>query len=61
MAIVLTMERSSFLILACFPTATLLALHPLISERIVDLSSIIDAKTVSGAGRSLSQRVHFQK
>ncbi|MGT2333600.1 hypothetical protein ACVPOY_03280 [Staphylococcus aureus] len=30
----------------CFPTATLLALHPLISEKIVDLSSIIiDAKT----------------
>ncbi len=47
----------------CFPTATLLALHPLISEKIVDLSSIIiDAKTgVSGAGRSLSQRVHFSE
>ncbi len=47
----------------CFPTATLLALHPLISEKIVDLSSIIiDVKTgVSGAGRSLSQRVHFSE
>lgn len=47
----------------CFPTATLLALHPLISEKIMDLSSIIiDAKTgVSGAGRSLSQRVHFSE
>ena len=56
------MERSSFLILAV-SLATLLALHPLISERIVDLSSIIiDAKTgVSGAGRSLSQRVHFSE
>ena len=47
----------------CFPTATLVALHPLISEKMVDLSSIIiDAKTgVSGAGRSLSQRVHFSE
>lgn len=47
----------------CFPTATLLALHPLVNEDIIDLSSIIiDAKTgVSGAGRSLSQRVHFSE
>ncbi|EHJ08596.1 N-acetyl-gamma-glutamyl-phosphate reductase [Staphylococcus simiae] len=47
----------------CFPTATLLALHPLINERIIDVSTIIiDAKTgVSGAGRSLSQRVHFSE
>lgn len=45
----------------CFPTATLLALHPLIDKDIVKQDNIIiDAKTgVSGAGRSLAQHVHF--
>ena len=57
------MERSSFLNPSCFPTATLLALHPLISERIVDLSSIIiDAKTgVSGADVHYHNVFIFQK
>lgn len=47
----------------CFPTATLLALHPVIDRRVVDTDSIIiDAKTgVSGAGRSLSQNVHYSE
>ncbi|MDN8837035.1 N-acetyl-gamma-glutamyl-phosphate reductase, partial [Staphylococcus aureus] len=41
----------------CFPTATLLALHPLVDQQIINNDSIIiDAKTgVSGAGRSLAQ------
>lgn len=45
----------------CFPTATLLALHPLIDQKIIQHDSIIiDAKTgVSGAGRSLTQHVHY--
>jgi N-acetyl-gamma-glutamyl-phosphate reductase len=45
----------------CFPTATLLGLHPLVEEQLIDLKSIIvDAKTgVSGAGRSLAQHVHY--
>ncbi|MCG7339113.1 N-acetyl-gamma-glutamyl-phosphate reductase [Staphylococcus sp. ACRSN] len=47
----------------CFPTATLLALHPVIDEEMIDTDSIIiDAKTgVSGAGRSLSQNVHYSE
>lgn len=47
----------------CFPTATLLGLHPLIDQQIIDYDSIIiDAKTgVSGAGRSLAQHVHFSE
>lgn len=45
----------------CFPTATLLALHPLIDKGMIQQDNIIiDAKTgVSGAGRSLAQHVHF--
>lgn len=45
----------------CFPTASLLALHPLVTNEFVDLTSIIiDAKTgVSGAGRTLTQQLHF--
>ena len=45
----------------CFPTSILLALHPLITDELIKLDSIIiDAKTgVSGAGRSLSQNVHY--
>ncbi|PTF06111.1 N-acetyl-gamma-glutamyl-phosphate reductase, partial [Staphylococcus equorum] len=45
----------------CFPTATLLALHPLIDQKLIQQDSIIiDAKTgVSGAGRSLAQHVHY--
>lgn len=45
----------------CFPTATLLALYPLITNELINHDHIIiDAKTgVSGAGRSLSQNVHY--
>lgn len=45
----------------CFPTATLLGLLPLVEGSIVDENAIIvDAKTgVSGAGRGLSESVHF--
>lgn len=45
----------------CFPTATLLSLHPLLEQKCINKDSIIiDAKTgVSGAGRSLSQNVHY--
>jgi N-acetyl-gamma-glutamyl-phosphate reductase len=45
----------------CYPTAALLALVPLVSERLIDASDIvIDAKSgVSGAGRSLKQSTLF--
>jgi len=46
----------------CFPTAAILALAPLLKEKIVDVSTIIiDAKTgVSGAGRmALKLDFHF--
>lgn len=45
----------------CYPTATLLALLPLVNEGLIDEKSIIvDAKSgVSGAGRSLSLASHF--
>ncbi|WP_338752999.1 N-acetyl-gamma-glutamyl-phosphate reductase [Bacillus sp. FJAT-52991] len=45
----------------CYPTATLLALAPALQAKVIDPSwIIIDAKSgVSGAGRGLSQMVHF--
>ena len=47
----------------CYPTATILALAPLLVNRSLDLDSgplIIDAKSgVSGAGRSLNLATHF--
>lgn len=45
----------------CFPTASILALAPLLKNKIIDKSSIIiDAKSgVSGAGRSLSTQNLF--
>lgn len=47
----------------CYPTATLLALAPLLKNKLLNLSTapiIIDAKSgVSGAGRSLSLATHF--
>ena len=45
----------------CFPTAILLSLHPLLESDLINKDTIIiDAKTgVSGAGRTLSQNVHF--
>ncbi|WP_042356759.1 N-acetyl-gamma-glutamyl-phosphate reductase [Bacillus rubiinfantis] len=45
----------------CYPTATLLGLHPILKTNIADESSIIiDAKSgVSGAGRGLSLTAHY--
>jgi len=47
----------------CYPTATLLALLPLVAAKLVDPSDIIvDAKSgVSGAGRSLKQNILFSE
>ncbi|WP_138420344.1 N-acetyl-gamma-glutamyl-phosphate reductase [Aquibacillus sediminis] len=47
----------------CYPTATLLALIPLMKKNIANKKSIvIDAKTgVSGAGRGLSLNAHFSE
>jgi N-acetyl-gamma-glutamyl-phosphate reductase len=47
----------------CYPTASILALAPLLREGLADLDSlVIDAKSgVSGAGRSLSLRTHFSE
>ncbi len=42
----------------CYPTAALLALHPLIGLGLLDV--VIDAKSgVSGAGKTPSERTHF--
>ncbi|TYR79537.1 N-acetyl-gamma-glutamyl-phosphate reductase [Priestia megaterium] len=45
----------------CYPTATLLGLAPIVQRKIVQSNSIIiDAKSgISGAGRGLSQLVHY--
>ncbi|MFA5889407.1 MAG: N-acetyl-gamma-glutamyl-phosphate reductase [Actinomycetota bacterium] len=45
----------------CYPTASLLALAPLVSRGIIDPASIVvsAASGVSGAGRGLSPGVHF--
>jgi N-acetyl-gamma-glutamyl-phosphate reductase len=45
----------------CYPTATALALAPLVKGNVIDLDSIIvDAKSgASGAGRGLGESVHF--
>ena len=45
----------------CFPTAVLTGAAPLLREKIIEPDDIvIDAKTgASGAGRTLSQRLHF--
>jgi N-acetyl-gamma-glutamyl-phosphate reductase len=47
----------------CYPTATLLALAPLLDARLIAPDGIIvDAKSgVSGAGRGLSQSTHFSE
>ncbi|MCL4153046.1 UNVERIFIED_CONTAM: hypothetical protein GTU68_025999, partial [Idotea baltica] len=47
----------------CFPTVSILALAPLIKNKVIDLNSIvIDAKSgVSGAGRSASLGTHFNE
>ena len=45
----------------CYPTASLLAVYPLLSEKIIEPEGIIiDAKSgVSGAGRQASRKTHF--
>jgi N-acetyl-gamma-glutamyl-phosphate reductase len=45
----------------CYPTSAVLALAPLVRERLIDLESIIvDAKSgVSGAGREPKAHLHF--
>ncbi|MDZ4791127.1 MAG: N-acetyl-gamma-glutamyl-phosphate reductase [Hyphomicrobiales bacterium] len=47
----------------CYPTATLLALLPLVSSKLIDVSDIIiDAKSgITGAGRSLKQNLLFSE
>jgi N-acetyl-gamma-glutamyl-phosphate reductase len=47
----------------CYPTATTLAIAPLVKAGLVDLDSIIvDAKSgASGAGRGLSEGTHFSQ
>ncbi len=47
----------------CYPTATLLALAPLLQEKFIDPSSIIiDAKSgVTGAGRGLNQAILYSE
>jgi N-acetyl-gamma-glutamyl-phosphate reductase len=46
----------------CYPTAALLALHPLASEGLLQGDVIIDAKSgVSGAGKTPSERTHFSE
>lgn len=45
----------------CYPTASILGLAPLVKNKLVELNSlIVDAKSgISGAGRSVSLKVHF--
>lgn len=45
----------------CYPTSSLLAIHPLIFEGIIDSSNItIDAKSgITGAGREATRKTHF--
>ena len=46
----------------CYPTASLLALEPLVAAGLVDPSAdiVIDAKSgISGAGKGASERTHF--
>lgn len=47
----------------CYPTSVILALAPLLKNKLVDLDSIIiDSKSgVSGAGRGLSLDIHFSE
>jgi N-acetyl-gamma-glutamyl-phosphate reductase len=45
----------------CYPTASILAIAPLVKNNLIDLNSIIvDAKSgISGAGRAASHKTHF--
>ena len=46
----------------CYPTATLLALRPLVEAGLLDGDIIIDAKSgISGAGKRPTERTHFSE
>ena len=46
----------------CYPTGALLGLAPLAREKLIGPDVIVDSKSgVSGAGRTLSQTVHFSE
>jgi N-acetyl-gamma-glutamyl-phosphate reductase len=46
----------------CYPTAALLALHPLVAAGLLEPGVIIDAKSgISGAGKTPSERTHFSE
>lgn len=46
----------------CYPTAAVLALHPLVAQGLVEPGIIIDAKSgVSGAGKTPTERTHFSE
>jgi N-acetyl-gamma-glutamyl-phosphate reductase len=57
-------KKSSFIANpGCYPTATLLALAPLVKSRLIEEDSVIvDAKSgVSGAGKGLSSATHYSE
>jgi len=46
----------------CYPTAALLALHPLVAAGLLQPGVIIDAKSgISGAGKTPTERTHFSE
>jgi N-acetyl-gamma-glutamyl-phosphate reductase len=46
----------------CYPTAAVLALHPLVAGSLVEPGIIIDAKSgISGAGKTPSERTHYSE
>ncbi len=46
----------------CYPTAAILALAPLVKEKLIQPDIIIDAKSgISGAGRTLSLNTHYSE
>jgi N-acetyl-gamma-glutamyl-phosphate reductase len=46
----------------CYPTGAILALAPVVKERIIGPDIIVDSKSgISGAGRTLSLRAHFSE
>ena len=46
----------------CYPTAAVLALHPLVAAGLLEPGIIIDAKSgISGAGKTPSERTHFSE
>lgn len=46
----------------CYPTATLLALRPLVDADLLEGDIIVDAKSgISGAGKKPSERTHFSE